>query len=163
MSELSGSRSHPRHPGHIRSDASAATGLAAKRRRNAIGLVAGIIALGLVGLCLRIVPTVLTNAKLIAEIGVPITSIPAAVSSSAAPATATPSPSATRYDPVQAGNGPGRKLHAKPKARISMSSAHLPPRVGTRLPSGSCQSSGPAPGTCGSPGATLGRDGAEGG
>ncbi|HLM22668.1 MAG TPA: DUF3152 domain-containing protein [Propionibacteriaceae bacterium] len=117
MIEISGSQSNPHHAGHIRSDPSAAMGLAAKRRRSAIGLVAGIIALGLVGLCLRIVPTVLTNAKLMAEIGVPITSIPAAVSSSAAPATPTPRASARRYDPAQTGNSPRGKLQTKPKAK----------------------------------------------
>jgi hypothetical protein len=89
----------------------------AKGRRSAIGLVAGIIALGLLGLCLRTVPTAMTNAKLFAQIGVPIASIPVVVSSSAAPVNPTPTASAKRSDPAHAGNSPGGNLQAKRKAK----------------------------------------------
>jgi Protein of unknown function (DUF3152) len=54
-------------------------------------MISGIIALGLVGLCLRTVPTVLTDSNLIAQITGPLTGIPAASPSSAGHAT----PSAT--------------------------------------------------------------------
>jgi hypothetical protein len=78
-SELS-TQSNSHHPRHPRSDQSfvASRGRIAprKRRRGAIGLIAGIIGLGLVGLCLRTVPTVLTNTNLIAEVAEPLTGIP---------------------------------------------------------------------------------------
>jgi hypothetical protein len=70
-------QSNPRHPGRIRSDPSGPTGRASRQRRSAIGLIAGIIGLGLVGLCLRTVPTVLTNTTLVADIAEPLTGIPA--------------------------------------------------------------------------------------
>ena len=70
-------QSNSRHPGQIRSDRSGPTGRASRQRRSAIGLIAGIIGLGLVGLCLRTVPTVLTETNLVAEIAEPLTGIPA--------------------------------------------------------------------------------------
>jgi Protein of unknown function (DUF3152) len=74
-SELS-TQSNSHHPGHLRSDPSASIGRARQRRRSAIGLLAGIVGLGLVGLCLRTVPTVLTNTSLIAEVAEPLVGIP---------------------------------------------------------------------------------------
>ena len=75
-SELSTQSNSP-HPGHIRSDPSFSVGRATRQRRSAIGLIAGIIGLGLVGLCLRTVPTVLTETTLMAQIAEPLTGIPA--------------------------------------------------------------------------------------
>jgi hypothetical protein len=68
-------QSNPRHLGHIRSDPSGPTGRASRQRRSTIGLIAGIIGFGLVGLCLRTVPTVLMNTNLVAEIAEPLTGI----------------------------------------------------------------------------------------
>jgi hypothetical protein len=73
--------------------------------------------LGLLGLGLRTVPTVMTNAKLFAQIGVPIASTPVMVSSSAAPVNPTPTASAKRSDPAHSGNSPGGQLQAKRKAK----------------------------------------------
>src|SRR5215218_4052276 len=81
-SELS-PQSNPRHRGHIRADPSAGVGRAARRRRSAAGPIAAIISLGLVGLCLRAVPTVLTDRNLVTEIAGPLAGIPAAAPSSA--------------------------------------------------------------------------------
>jgi len=80
-------------------------------------MVAGIIALGLVGLCLRTAPTVMANAKLITQIGVPIASPPVIVVSGPAPVTPTPTASAERSDPANTGDSPGGKLQAKRKAK----------------------------------------------
>jgi hypothetical protein len=91
-------------------------GRAARHRRSAAGLVAGIIALGLVGLCLRTLPTVLTDSNLAAQLTGPLTGIPVASPSSATPVA--PSPTAT----VEAST-PARtsltqvKLQAKRKAK----------------------------------------------
>jgi hypothetical protein len=74
-SELS-PQSNPHHPGHILTDRSAGIGRAVRRRRSAAGLVAGIIALGLVGLCLRAVPTVLTDSNLRTQVAEPLAGIP---------------------------------------------------------------------------------------
>ena len=74
-SELS-TQSNSHHPGHLRSDPSFAASRARNQRHSAIGLIAGIISLGLVGLCLRTVPTVLTNTSLVAEAVEPLTGIP---------------------------------------------------------------------------------------
>ena len=74
-SELS-TQSNSRHPGRLRSDPSGAIGRARKQRRSAIGLIAGIIGLGLVGLCLRTVPTVLTNTSLVADVAEPLVGLP---------------------------------------------------------------------------------------
>jgi hypothetical protein len=76
-SELS-TQSNSHHPRHLRSDPSLVASRAHKQRRGAIGLIAGIIGLGLVGLCLRTVPTVLTNTNLIADVVEPLTGIPVA-------------------------------------------------------------------------------------
>ena len=73
-SELS-TQSNSHHPGHLRADPSFAASRA-RKQRSAIGLIAGIISLGLVGLCLRTVPTVLTNTSLVAEAVEPLTGIP---------------------------------------------------------------------------------------
>jgi Protein of unknown function (DUF3152) len=109
-------QSNPHHPGRIRADPSAGTGRAARHRRSAVGLVAGIIALGLVGLCLRTLPTVLTDRDLAAQFTGPLTAIPVASPRSATPlapsptATAEPStPAPTTLTPV--------KLQAKRKAK----------------------------------------------
>ena len=86
-------QSNPHHPGRIRADPSSGIGRAARHRRSAAGLVAGIIALGLVGLCLRTLPTVLTDSNLAAQLTGPLTGIPVASPSSATPVA--PSPTAT--------------------------------------------------------------------
>jgi hypothetical protein len=109
-------QSNPRHPGHIRSDPSIGIGREARHRRSAAGLIFGIIALGLIGLCLRTLPTVLTDSGLVAQITGPLTGIPVASPGSAisvtpsATAGAEPSPSA------RAGVAP-LKLQAKRKAK----------------------------------------------
>jgi hypothetical protein len=95
-SELSPQSNSP-HPGHIRSHPSGAIGRASRQRRSAIGLIAGILGLGLVGLCLRTVPTVLTETNLMAQIAEPLTGLP--VDSPTSPAPATPKPSMS-FDPT---------------------------------------------------------------
>ena len=114
-SELS-PQSNPHHPGHIRADPSAGIGRAVRRRRSAAGLVAGIIALGLVGLCLRAVPTVLTDSSLRTQVADPLASIPlphldsaGSVSSSTPGRTDPPTPADKRVASV--------KLQAKPKSK----------------------------------------------
>jgi Protein of unknown function (DUF3152) len=93
-------QSNPHHPGHIRTNHSAGTGRAARHRRGAAGLVAGIIALGLVGLCLRAVPAVLTDSELAARVAGPLTGIPVASPGSAGPAAPSPSAEAEPFTPA---------------------------------------------------------------
>ena len=114
-SELS-PQSNPHHPGHIQADPSAGIGRAVRRRRSAAGLVAGIIALGLVGLCLRAVPTVLTDSSLRTQVADPLAGIPlphlgssGSVSSSTPGRTDPPTPADKRVASV--------KLQAKPKSK----------------------------------------------
>ncbi|HET9560967.1 MAG TPA: hypothetical protein VFP01_02580, partial [Propionibacteriaceae bacterium] len=114
-SELS-QQSNPNHPGRIRAEASAGIGRGGRHRRNAAGLVAGIIALGLVGLCLRAVPTVLTNSDLVTQVTGPLAGIP--VASSSRNATVTPSPTANAKPSTPASNRVSPvKLQAKRKAK----------------------------------------------
>jgi hypothetical protein len=98
-SELS-PQSNPHLPGHIRADPSAGTGRAVRHRRSAAGLVAGIIALGLVGLCLRAVPAVLTDSNLATQVAGPLSGIPVASPSSAAPTTPSPTANAEPLTPA---------------------------------------------------------------
>ncbi|HET8914638.1 MAG TPA: DUF3152 domain-containing protein, partial [Propionibacteriaceae bacterium] len=109
-------QSNPRHPGHIRSDPSAGIGRAARHRRSAAGLISGIIALGLIGLCLRTLPTVLTDSNLVAQIKAPLTSIP--VVSPGSDVAVTPSATAGAEASSSAGVGAAPvKLQAKRKAK----------------------------------------------
>jgi hypothetical protein len=114
-SELS-QQSNPNHPGHIRADASAGIRRRGRHRRNAAGLVAGIIALGLVGLCLRAVPTVLTDSNLLTQLTGPLTGIP--IASPGRNVTVTPSPTASAEPSTAASNRAAPvKLQAKRKAK----------------------------------------------
>ena len=114
-SELS-QQSNPNHPGHIRADPSAGIGRAVRHRRNAAGLIAGIIALGLVGLCLRAVPTVLMDSNLVTQIARPIAGIPVPFPSAAGPQA--PSPTASAEPSAPASNRmTSVKLLAKRKAK----------------------------------------------
>jgi hypothetical protein len=79
-------------------------------------LIAGIIGLGLIGLCLRIVPTVLTETKLVAGITGPFTGIPADPASSSAPVAPAPSMSIEPTSEVSPSAKPA-KLQAKRKAK----------------------------------------------
>jgi hypothetical protein len=78
-------------------------------------LIAGIIALGLVGLCLRTVPTVLTDTDLVAQVAGPLTGIPVTSPSAAVPSTPSPIPSAGPSSP--ANSTAPVKLQAKRKAK----------------------------------------------
>ncbi len=89
-------QSNPHHPGQIRIDPSAGTGRAVRHHRNAAGLVAGIIALGLVGLCLRAVPAVLADNDFVIQVAGSLTGM-AAPPSSAAPATPSPTTKAEPF------------------------------------------------------------------
>ena len=109
-------QSNPRHPGHLRSSPSAGIGRAARHRRNAASLISGIIALGLIGLCLRVVPTVLTDSELVAQITGPLTGIPAASPSRDAPATSSSTAAAEPSTPPSPSVTPV-KLQAKRKAK----------------------------------------------
>jgi Protein of unknown function (DUF3152) len=114
-SELS-PQSNPHHPGHIRADPTAGTGRAVRRRRSAAGLVAGIIALGLVGLCLRAVPAVLTDGELATQVAGPLSRFPAALAGRAVPTN--PSPTAEAEPITPASNRlTSVKLQAKRKAK----------------------------------------------
>ena len=114
-SELS-PQSNPHHPGHIRADPSAGIGRAVRRRRSAAGLVAGIIALGLVGLCLRAVPTVLTDSNLRTQVADPLAGIPVPQPSSAV--SVSPSTTARAERPTSADKRvTSVKLQAKPKSK----------------------------------------------
>jgi hypothetical protein len=109
-------QSNPHHPGLIRPDPSAKIGRVARHRRSAAGLIAGIIALGLVGLCLRTVPTVLTDSNLVARFTGPLTGVPDASPSSATPVA--PSPTATVEPSTPARTSlTSVKLQAKRKAK----------------------------------------------
>ena len=114
-SELS-PQSNPRHPGHIRADPSAGIGRAARRRRSAAGPIAAIISLGLVGLCLRAVPTVLTDRNLVTEIAGTLTGIPGAARSSAESVSRSTTASGLPSAPAGTGGAPV-KLQATRKAK----------------------------------------------
>jgi hypothetical protein len=121
-SELSTQSNSP-HPGHIRSDPSFSVGRATRQRRSAIGLIAGIIGLGLVGLCLRTVPTMLTDTTLMAQIAEPLTGIPADSPSSLAPVSPKPSMSIDPTTATQPSVRPAklqakRKLKSQDKVRV---------------------------------------------
>jgi len=79
-------------------------------------LIAGIIGLGLVGLCLRTVPTVLTETTLMAQIAEPLTGIPADSPSSLAPVSPKPSMSIDPTTATQPSVRPA-KLQAKRKLK----------------------------------------------
>jgi hypothetical protein len=79
-------------------------------------LIAGIIGLGLVGLCLRTVPTVLTETTLMAQIAEPLTGIPADSPSSLAPVNPKPSMSIDPTTATQPSVRPA-KLQAKRKLK----------------------------------------------
>jgi hypothetical protein len=115
-SELS-QQSNPHHPGHILTDRSAGIGRAVRRRRSAAGLVAAIIALGLVGLCLRAVPTVLTDSSLRSQVADPLTGIPVPHPSTAAPVS--PPSTAAKTEPRTRADKriTSVKLQAKPKSK----------------------------------------------
>jgi hypothetical protein len=126
-SELS-TQSNSRHPRRVRSDPSGSIGRATQHRpatskRSAIGLIAGIIGLGLVGLCLRMVPTVLMETNLVAGIAGPLTGIPAGPSTTAVPAPSKPSMSPSKpsmsIDPTteESPSAKPAKLQAKRKAQ----------------------------------------------
>jgi len=140
-SELS-PQSNPRHRGHIRADPSAGVGRAARHRRSAAGLVAAIISLGLIGLCLRALPTVLTDSNPVTEIpglpmGITVARSSAESVSPAATASGMPSaPAGTSGDPVKSqakrsatsvrqvevpGSGPGTYKAAKKAIRSTSS------------------------------------------
>ncbi len=145
-SELS-QQSNPNHPGHIRADPSAGIGRGVRHRRNAAGLIAGIIALGLVGLCLRAVPTVLTDSNLATQVAGPLAGIPNPFPSTAGPkapshtASAEPSaPASNRVTSVKLqakrkpknlsqvevlGSGPGTYQAARKSMRPTSSSGSL--------------------------------------
>ena len=129
-SDLS-TQSNSRHPARIRSDPSGFPGRAKQQRpprassRSAIGLIAGIIGLGLIGLCLRSLPTVLTETNLVAGIARPLTGIPAGVPPAAAPAAPSPSMSLKPMTQSRAA-GKSAKLQAKRKAK-SLQKVEVPP------------------------------------
>ncbi|HEY6667449.1 MAG TPA: hypothetical protein VI036_20170, partial [Propionibacteriaceae bacterium] len=81
-----------------------------------MGLIAAIIGLGLVGLCLRTLPTVLMETNLVGGFAGPLTGIPASPPRTAAPAAPTPSMS---IDPTAETNPSAKpaKLQAKRKAK----------------------------------------------
>jgi hypothetical protein len=108
-------QSNPHHPGKIRTDPSAGTGRAVRHHRSAAGLVAGIIALGLVGLCLRAVPAVLADSDLVTQVAGSLTRM-AAFPSSAAPATPSPTTKAEPFTPAS-NRLTSVKLQAKRKAK----------------------------------------------
>jgi hypothetical protein len=112
-------QSNSPHPGHIRPESYSAAGRAGKQRRSAIGLIAGIIGLGLVGLCLRTVPTVLTETNLIAQVAEPLTGIPmGSATAQTAPAAPAPTPSLS-IEPTVATQPSAKpaKLQAKRRAK----------------------------------------------
>jgi Protein of unknown function (DUF3152) len=98
-SELS-PQSNPHHPGQIRADPSTGTGRAVRHSRSAAGLVAGIIALGLVGLCLRSVPAVLTDSDLATQVADSVIGIPFVSANRAVPATPSPTAKAEPFTPT---------------------------------------------------------------
>lgn len=133
-SELS-TQSNSRHPRRVRPDPFSSTDRASHQRprprsqRGAIGLIAGIIGLGLLGLCLRTVPTVLTETNLIAGVAGPLTGIRVSAPPTAAPpatAPAAPVPSMS-IDPTTETSPSARpaKLQAKRKAK-SLQTVEVP-------------------------------------
>ena len=112
-------QSNSPHPGHIRPESYSAAGRAGKQRRSAIGLIASIIGLGLVGLCLRTVPTVLTETNLLAQVAEPLTGIPmGSATAQAAPAAPAPTPSLSIEPTVATQPSTKRaKLQAKRRAK----------------------------------------------
>jgi hypothetical protein len=111
-------QSNPRHAGHIRADPSARIGRAARHRRNAAGLVAGIITLGLVGLCLRALPTVLTDSNLVAQFTDALIGVAVASPRDATPAGPSPTASVEPATPARTSLAPV-KLQAKRKAKTN--------------------------------------------
>jgi hypothetical protein len=109
-------QSNPRHPGNVRSDQSAGVSRAARRRRSAAGLMSGILALGVIGLCLRALPAVLTDSDLVAQFPDPVTGIPVASPTSAAPTTPSSTPTAKPTTPAST-SLTQVKLQAKRKAK----------------------------------------------
>ncbi|HEX6760656.1 MAG TPA: DUF3152 domain-containing protein [Propionibacteriaceae bacterium] len=109
-------QSNPHHPGHIQADPTAGLGRATRHRRSAASLVAGIIALGLVGLCLRTLPTVLTDSNLLAQLTGPLTGIPVALPSSATHVAPSPTATLEPSTPARTSLAP-IKLQAKRKAK----------------------------------------------
>ena len=95
----------------------------ARRRRSAAGLISGIITLGLVGLCLRAVPTVLTDSDLVAQLTGPLTGIPAASQSSDAPATSSSTAAAAPSAPSSV---TPVKLQAKRRAKSDHQQVEVP-------------------------------------
>ncbi len=114
-SELS-QQSNPNHPGYIPADPSAGIGRAARHRRHAAGLIAGIIALGLVGLCLRAVPAVLTDSSLAAQVAGPLAGIPGPFPSTAGPK-APPRNASAEPSPAASSRVTSAKLQAKRKPK----------------------------------------------
>jgi Protein of unknown function (DUF3152) len=114
-SELS-TQSNSHHPGHVRSDPSGGIGRATQKRRSALGLIAGIIGLGLVGLCLRTVPTVLTDTDIVTQLAAPLTGIPAAPPTTIAPVQPAPSMSIEPTTVAQPSTRPA-KLQAKRRSK----------------------------------------------
>ena len=122
-SELS-TRSNSRHPRRIRPDPDGSVGRATQHRRGAVGLVAAIIGLGIVGLCLRTLPTVLMETNLIAGITGPLTGIPAGPATTAAPAPPTPLMSIEPTTEARPAAGPA-ELQAKRKVK-SLQTVEVP-------------------------------------
>lgn len=114
-SELS-TQSNSRHPRRIRSGPSNSIGRARRQRRSAIGLIAAIIGLGLIGLCLRTVPAVLMETNLISGIAGPLTGIPASPPSTTGPAAPPPSMSLDPTTETSPSAKPA-KLQAKRKTK----------------------------------------------
>jgi Protein of unknown function (DUF3152) len=114
-SELS-TQSNPRHPGRIRSNRTSAVSRVDRHRRSTVGLIAGIIGLGLIGLCLRTVPTVLTETDLVAAVAEPLTGIPVTPPTTVAPAAPAPSMSIEPTTAAQPSMRPA-KLLAKRRAK----------------------------------------------
>lgn len=86
------------------------------RRRSATGLIAGIIALGLFGLCLRTVPIVLTDSNLVGQIAGPLTGV--LVGSPGKPAMVAPaSRTSAGASAAASGSVTPVKLQAKRKAK----------------------------------------------
>jgi Protein of unknown function (DUF3152) len=122
-SDLS-TQSNSRHPRRVRPGPSGPTARARPQRRGAIGLIAGIIGLGLIGLCLRAVPTVVSDTNLVAGLTSLLTGIPAAPAPTSAPATPSPSMSIKPVIEVRPSAKPA-KLQAKRKSK-SLQAVEVP-------------------------------------